>query len=126
MDLCINSHCKGYTWEYTNDLGFPSWWTSLTLGVDVSDDDAEYNCPCSNAKVGRPNRNAGSLLRLFWRSRDGRRRNFEAAKRMNLEGIVSTRVARDCFPTPLSAWVGTDASHVLENENALRFMPIKY
>jgi hypothetical protein len=31
MDLCINSHCKGYTWEYTNDLGFPSWWTSLTL-----------------------------------------------------------------------------------------------
>jgi hypothetical protein len=33
--------------------------------VDVSDEDAEYNCPCSNAKVGRPNRNAGSLLRLF-------------------------------------------------------------
>ena len=31
MDLCINSHCKGYTWEYTNGLGFPSWWTSLTL-----------------------------------------------------------------------------------------------
>jgi hypothetical protein len=25
MDLCINSHCKGYTREYTNDLGFPSW-----------------------------------------------------------------------------------------------------
>ena len=31
MDLCINSHCKGYTWEYTDDFGFPSWWTSLTL-----------------------------------------------------------------------------------------------
>jgi len=37
----------------------------LRQRVDVSDDDAEYNCPCSNAKVGRPNRNAGSLLRLF-------------------------------------------------------------
>ena len=31
MDLCINSYCKGYTWEYTKDFGFPSWWTSLTL-----------------------------------------------------------------------------------------------
>jgi hypothetical protein len=37
----------------------------LRQRVDVSDDDAEYNCPCSNAKVGRPNRNAGSLLWLF-------------------------------------------------------------
>src|ERR1700732_3105044 len=27
----------------------------LRQRVDVSDDDAEYNCPCSNAKVGRPN-----------------------------------------------------------------------
>jgi len=38
---------------------------SVTAAFDVSDDDAECNCPCSNAKVGRPNRNAGSLLRLF-------------------------------------------------------------
>jgi hypothetical protein len=28
----------------------------LRQRVDVSDDDAEYNSPCSNAKVGRPNR----------------------------------------------------------------------
>ena len=30
----------------------------LRQRVDVSDDNAESNCPCSNAKVGRPNRGA--------------------------------------------------------------------
>src|SRR4029450_11441729 len=33
----------------------------LRQRLDVSDDNAEYNCPCSNAKVGRPYRNPCSL-----------------------------------------------------------------
>jgi hypothetical protein len=32
----------------------------LRQRVDVSDDNAESNCPCSNAKVGRPNRGAAA------------------------------------------------------------------
>jgi len=37
----------------------------LRQRIDVSDDNAEYNCPWSDAKVGQPSRNAGSLLRCF-------------------------------------------------------------
>lgn len=40
----------------------------LRQRVDVSDDNAEYNCPCSNAKVGRPNRHACSLAAAVRRS----------------------------------------------------------
>ena len=39
----------------------------LRQRVDVSDDNAESNCPCSNAKVGRPNKRPNSLGRWVMR-----------------------------------------------------------